>query len=248
MTGIPTLTLQQPTPGLLIAGAQHWLTRPTGTDHRGRVLIHADETPVLADLDMIGPYFVGEHSLGEIPPTQHMDDPDIECGCGDWEDGDWDPACWAQVPSAPALLKDLGAHGVGFAAWLTTSAIVASAELVDCCPIVGVDEPLPESPSAHVIERTSDDRLIWWTYGDPIQPYPITHISDQLDYGDWSPGRWAWRLDDVQPVEARCPWCRGRGAVGRLIGPPCPVCGGAGHCDPIPARGKQGLWRWEPGT
>ncbi|MEO6628110.1 MAG: hypothetical protein ABIP03_06020 [Aquihabitans sp.] len=27
-------------------------------------------------------------------------------------------------------------------------------------------------------------------------------ITDQLPYGDWEPGRWAWRLDDVTPVEA----------------------------------------------
>ena len=28
-------------------------------------------------------------------------------------------------------------------------------------------------------------------------------ISDQLPYGDWQPGRWAWRLTDAEPVQSR---------------------------------------------
>ena len=36
-------------------------------------------------------------------------------------------------------------------------------------------------------------------------------------YGDFSPGRWLWFLEDVQPCNP-----------------------------PVPARGAQGLWNWEP--
>ena len=35
--------------------------------------------------------------------------------------------------------------------------------------------------------------------------------------GDWTPGRWAWELADVRPLE-----------------------------EPLPARGKQGWWDWTP--
>lgn len=42
-------------------------------------------------------------------------------------------------------------------------------------------------------------------------------ISDQLPYGDWVPGRWAWRLYEPEPFD-----------------------------QPIPAKGRQGVWRWEP--
>lgn len=35
--------------------------------------------------------------------------------------------------------------------------------------------------------------------------------------GDWTPGRWAWELADVRPLE-----------------------------EPVPARGKQGWWGWTP--
>ena len=43
----------------------------------------------------------------------------------------------------------------------------------------------------------------------------IPIFEDQFEYGDFIPGRFAWILDDVQPL---------------------PI--------PVPARGKQGLWNW----
>lgn len=43
-----------------------------------------------------------------------------------------------------------------------------------------------------------------------------TDVSDQRPFGVFEPGRWAWILDDIAP------------------------------CDPIPARGRQGLWEWTP--
>jgi hypothetical protein len=41
----------------------------------------------------------------------------------------------------------------------------------------------------------------------------LSEITDQLPYGDFTPGRYAWLLDDVEPVDP-----------------------------PIPARGRQRLW------
>lgn len=99
------------------------------------------------------------------------------------------------------------------------SAIVATARVVDVLPIVerewcedgfigtrrNVAAVLPEDhpcyPEIHL-----------WC-GGQFDGF----ISDQLPYGDWTPGRWAWRLDDIEPC-----------------------------CDPIPAKGKQGVWRWTP--
>ena len=40
--------------------------------------------------------------------------------------------------------------------------------------------------------------------------------DDEAEYGDFSPGRFAWALEDVQVLP-----------------------------EPIPARGQQGLWHWE---
>lgn len=43
-----------------------------------------------------------------------------------------------------------------------------------------------------------------------------TDVSNQAYYGDFRPGRWAWLLSDVKPL-----------------------------AEPIPVRGRQGLWNWE---
>lgn len=45
----------------------------------------------------------------------------------------------------------------------------------------------------------------------------VDDISDEeFDYGDWSPGRWAWGLEVIERFDP-----------------------------PIPARGMQGLWDWD---
>ena len=58
--------------------------------------------------------------------------------------------------------------------------------------------------------RPSDSTSRWWTETD---------ISDQLPFGYWNPGGWAWQLADPQPL-----------------------------AEPIPAKGKQGVWEWKEGT
>lgn len=74
----------------------------------------------------------------------------------------------------------------------------------------------------------------------------LTHISDQLPYGDWTPGRYAWRITEAAPTTERCPWCWGRGDTDPYMHSTCPVCDGAGHCAPHPATGQQGWWNWTP--
>lgn len=63
---------------------------------------------------------------------------------------------------------------------------------------------------------------------------------------DIEPGRYAWLLDDIQPTTERCPWCRGRGSWPPLTRQVCRVCAARRGCDPIPAKGRQGLWNWTP--
>ena len=69
-------------------------------------------------------------------------------------------------------------------------------------------------------------------------------LSDQLPYGDWTPGRYAWLIEDVVPTTERCPVCLGCSAKPAQWHP-CSVCGYAGRCEPIPATGRQGWWNWE---
>lgn len=74
-------------------------------------------------------------------------------------------------------------------------------------------------------------------------------ISDQQPYGYWEPGWWAWELTDPQLTTERCPWCLIHPAFDNGSPPApardCPVCGGAGRCDPIPVKGRQGVWQWD---
>lgn len=48
----------------------------------------------------------------------------------------------------------------------------------------------------------------------PTDAPKITWPEYQI--GDWTPGRWAWRLDDVRPLAV-----------------------------PVPAKGRQGWWEWD---
>ncbi len=84
--------------------------------------------------------------------------------------------------------------------------IVAIADLVDCVRI-GADwaRNVAPPPLARTIGRHLDD-------GTPV----LWELTDQeIAFGDYTPGRFAWLLDNVRAL---------------------PV--------PVPARGAQGLWDW----
>lgn len=62
-------------------------------------------------------------------------------------------------------------------------------------------------------------------------------ITDQLPWGDFTPGRWAGILTDVKPTTERCPVCWGlKGAWGPMgdVWYPCQPCADHGTCPPIP--------------
>lgn len=119
--------------------------------------------------------------------------------------------------------------------------IVATAELVDC---VRVDELAAVGPATGWSRRSSLS-LDLYAVGD-----------DQIPLGDFEAnvGRWAWLLGDIKPTTERCPFCWGQGTphsplsveAERIGDRTCRVCGGDAKCDPIPAKGKQGLWEWAP--
>jgi len=100
----------------------------------------------------------------------------------------------------------LQAAGIRRATSLPFGAIVAICELVDCVQI-GADwtRPMPPPPLAKTIGRRLAD-------GTP-QLWDLT--QQELAFGDYSPGRYAWLLADVKPL-----------------------------AEPIPAKGALGLWEW----
>lgn len=142
-------------------------------------------------------------------------------------------------------------------------AIVATATLADCVPMVDYAEeawrPNPWNGKHRLWPNVRPGEL-WRTNPDGG---PALDVSDQLPYGDFQPGRWAWLLTDVKPTTERCPACMGEGQFyedsmavvgvpgGRYPVAPCTTCGtpqeaGCGTCPPIPAKGRQGLWEWQP--
>jgi len=101
---------------------------------------------------------------------------------------------------------------------LPLGAIVATATLADCLPMVGPGRDVPDAwpiewPLIEVGDMRGNPLVLWPS--DGAGSYEASDISDQLPYGDFQPGRWAWMLADITP------------------------------CDPVPAKGKQGLWNWD---
>lgn len=234
MTGVPAVTLPQPLPTLVAEGVVTALSMakpaPAGLVG-GRLLIHAGtKAPTGAEQQDVGDWQVqpdgaGGWSMRHLPTSR-------EAGRG-------------QNLLSTLFPAQLG-HEYGYRA-LPLGAIVASATLTACLPIV--DAYADVWPTADVVAREAAGLGLHsvnprgWGDGGPCWDHE--DISDQLPYGDFAPGCFAWLLDDVQPTTARCPWCDGLGLV--ADGPfdaGCPACAGAGRCDPIPARGRPGVWRW----
>jgi hypothetical protein len=85
---------------------------------------------------------------------------------------------------------------------LPTGAVIGFATVEGCREIIHSVYPTPTK--GHYL--VGEDRII------PPQ-------SPELEFGDYSPGRWAWLLKDAMQLET-----------------------------PVPAKGALGLWEWEPAT
>jgi len=94
---------------------------------------------------------------------------------------------------------------------VTLGAVVAVADLVDVVPMLECGT-FPDPPGRYLrIGRPGHGpRLALGAFGRPR-----SSVTDQEPYGDFTPGRYAWLLDNVREI------------------------------DPVPAKGRQGLWTWE---
>jgi hypothetical protein len=152
---------------------------------------------------------------------------------GGWEVSQYATGCYT-MKDADGVEHDLFVGG-----------IVATCRLADVVPIVARD-------AGQVEGRFITEDAVLVTPGD----VPVWRdLADQRPWGDFTPGRWAWLLDDVKPTTERCPECMDQ-FDGRMPGHaygsnwswvPCRTCdGGRRVVDPVPARGRQGLWEWMP--
>jgi activating signal cointegrator 1 len=119
---------------------------------------------------------------------------------------------------------------------LPLGAIVGSAVVVDCVPIV---TPADVQADLEIAVSEATGRLYVWDWTNDTE----RDVTDQTPLGDFTPGRWAWLIADAQPVERRCPACWG-GTTSPF--PHCRVCLNCGDSLPVPARGRLGWWEWTP--
>lgn len=132
---------------------------------------------------------------------------------------------------------------------LPLGAIVGSGVVTASLPIypapTGPDEP--DHPWVGFLGPSSRILACWQVdkHFPPLLSW--RDVSDQLPYGDFTPGRFAWIIEDAAPTTERCPWCWGEGRpfAHRYEHEPCPVCRNHDGCDPIPARGRQRIWNWK---
>lgn len=192
-TVVKALSVVQPHATTCAAGVQTIITRATTTGHRGRIAIVAEEEPEMSDEVLLA-------------ANQHLLRPDIVI----------DPRFKAAVKEARDFYE---AHGVGY----DLDRVVGSAVLTDVLPIHAYPY---NGPGDHTGWPTSPVVVTGGGFnGEPdantlviAEPhkFPSRHITDQLPFSDFTPGRWAYLLEDAQP------------------------------CEPVPCKGQSGLWTLPP--
>ncbi|MBU9945035.1 MAG: hypothetical protein KTQ12_10425 [Dermatophilaceae bacterium] len=119
--------------------------------------------------------------------------------------------------------EDPGDYSRGAWRWTWAAglgAVAATARVVEVLPIVEGDDWLwGAAPLIATAAKRPPNYTSSAPYPDlihvPGSPATAVDISDQIPYGDWAPGRWAWRLADVEPLTSPIP-CKGRQGVWRL--------------------------------
>lgn len=187
------LTLHQPWATLIALGVKTIETRPNRTYIRGRIAIHAASKPIKATM-VIGDY--------EVWPPDHRDRPHPNHPAG-----------------RPSRIYANHAGWLAMGRWapLPLGAIVATANLVDCVPMLSHDVNRPGSdyprdyPRDYLADLPAEGRFDagWWILG-PSHGGPRL-VNDQVPYGHFAPGRWAWLIDDIQPLAEPVPFKGGQG-------------------------------------
>jgi hypothetical protein len=192
---VKVLSLWQPWASLIALGVKTIETRSWATKYRGPLGIHAAKHRWESYDTLIGDYQV----IGLRNDHDALFGPDVD-GKG-----------------RPRVDMPLGA-------------IVATCELVDCLPVERartLDEIYEEAAKRAPTDRhlgepcavvhIANDRKphLQLRVGNAVLRH-VSDASDQLPYGDFAPGRFAWLLADIKPLDP-----------------------------PVPATGHQGLWNWE---
>lgn len=121
--------------------------------------------------------------------------------------GGWQVESWRDETAERCLVHVDDPSGRRRVWPLPLGVVVCTAVVAEALPIVpllipaGLTCTLRSAPIWNGRHRVfaGDDRPLLHTRDSG----PLADISDQTPYGDWQPGRWAWRLSDVEPCN---PW------------------------------------------
>ena len=182
---VKVLTIRQPWALLVALGVKTIETRSWSTKYRGPLTIHAGARK---------PRRIWVEPNGDPPAAVDL----IAMGrhYDMWEDVN-DPGSWAYDWAGP-----LGA-------------IIATATLDDVVPICEScdnGDPFPQvflAPKRPPLPRSTAPFPELVFFHEAMEEG--RDVSDQLPYGDYSPGRWAWLLADIEPVDPPVPFRGGQG-------------------------------------
>lgn len=153
--------------------------------------------------------------------------------------------------SLPEAYEDVGEGGL-HAIPLPLGCVVGSGRLVDCLPMIeGQVIQVPNHDVLH-ITRVPDPHLPMnpWSsvptltilrHADLFDYSEIDHedVTDQMPYGHFEAGRFAWLFEDQATVWQRCPDCWGDAST------VCHLCHGVGRLEEPPVVvGRQGVFNW----
>lgn len=192
------LTIRQPWASLIAHGVKTIETRSWSTKYRGPLAIHA----------------------GKARPfcTQWEEGPFDDIGEGDLihQFGGWVDEATGYLVEDPWWLTIAPEHRDYIR--MPLGAVVATCTVADVVPIVDGRHHRP----ILLEERTlvvREERPPWASASTTTAWVEIgargEKVTDQLPFGDFTPGRYAWLLSDITP------------------------------CDPVPAKGRLGMWDWE---
>ena len=233
------LTIWQPYPSLIAHGIKEWETRPhppagwpgipEGTRRMPGCRVEPGETVLI-------------HAAAKRPV--HLS-----------RVGEWSVHSRFTEPESGPEIRRLGSvhngelvpdrYERGLAIPMPLGAVVATARITDVLPIVyDYDDVCHAYDGPAAVEHQEGKLWLWPEWDSALDEEP-TDISDQLPYGDWTPGRWAWRFGDVrkldEPVREYLKPC---GIGNQCWGEDC--CPSPLHGGVVPVRGRQGVWRPAP--
>ena len=176
------LTVRQPWASLIVHGPKHIETRSKPTKIRGRIGIIA-----------------GKHRPTSFWLNEWADDGGLSKAPAPWNAYAGDLDRWFDAMES----NDGNGQWRYDYRWsrFPFGALLGTVELYDCVPIV--DGPF--APSRRIqphcagrgLELAEADVR---TECDAFSPGETLDVTDQLPYGEFYPGRWAWLLRDPQPL------------------------------------------------